>query len=136
MRSGFVFVCRIPAYEFGGLSSVCEVKLETLSVLRPECCPDVIIPAWPRYENPRESRKGPQLDRSRVGHKTGGRWLVRRYCLCYFWMPPPREAASQKSREGRAAVRFPAALRVNVHSSGTGGWLSSDHEDLVTRQPN
>lgn len=98
MRSGFVFGSRIPAYKFGGLSSVCEVKLETLSAMRPEFRPDVIIPAWPRYENPRESRKGPQLDRSRVGQKTGGRWLVTRYCVCYFWMPPPREAASQKPR--------------------------------------
>lgn len=44
--------------------------------------------------------------------------------------------AASQNREGRAAVRFPAALRVNVHRSGTGGWLSCDHEDLVTRQPN
>lgn len=41
-----------------------------------------------------------------------------------------------RSREGRAAVLFPAALRVNVHSSGTSEWLSSNHGDLVTRQPN
>lgn len=38
-----------------------------------------------------KAEKAHKLDRSRVGQKTGGRWLVRRYCLCYFWMPPPSE---------------------------------------------